>query len=811
MKALLNEKALLFLLLSTACGSVAMAQNDTSILQSLARKINLYGASHKFSTLFVHYDKNVYTNNENVWFTGYIVRHTSSMDRHNTLSVALVRDDDRSILAEGKFVMSKGLSFGNIFLPDSLPTGNYTFIAYTNVLRGNEPDDVFVQPVAIKTSKQPAFIATLKITDSLAANKDSIKVTLRAYTKDITLVKEAPVQFQIGDSLHVLMSGRLKTDKFGEAKVSIPIKQITASNNILRTQIKYGNETRNLNLRLPVYKNDPVVNFYPEGGNLITNLPCSVGWEVKDQEGEPLMVNAVLYKDSVEVINIGTDHFGFGKFLFVPQKGAVYSVKLLNRPTNNSYKLPAALTTGATITVSDALATDTLVVQLKNTNNNNKWLLLLHNYRETFLEASVDVMGSRNIKIPLTTVPKGLTTFTLLDENGKAWCERMFFAHYDRKAAMEISTSKQQYKTREKVEVTLKLNNADSLKRGIASVAVVQENRVDVRKTNDIESYAYLKSELGSIPFKTRLLGSEANDKHFLEKLLLIKGWRRYTWVDMIKSNGTDTLPLTSVTTKGTVAFRGKRLDKPVELGAFNNHSINILPTDSSGNFAIPFEQLVLSPDNEIKLFVSNNKQDQYSISVSDPYATINRKLARRMDFQNFDTRATDQNSQVTLIAANERANILVDVKVTTKKDNSIYGVGANACGDWVCQYNILNCINHPIGRPPVAGQMYWQNGMRIVYSGCNSAKDARQYIVGIQGIYTNKEFYVSDYSKFNPPDPEYLSTLYWNYSLLTDEKGEATISFYTSDIAGRFKIIAQGLTNDDAFYGDVTFSVVKE
>ena len=787
-----------------------MAQKDTGILQSIVQKVSRYGAEKKSSRLFVHYDKNVYTNNENVWFTAYLVSNSLLIDHPNTLSVALIRNDDRSILAQERFLISKGLSFGNIFLPDSLPAGHYTFIACTNVLKGEEPYDVFVQPVTIKAVKESSLIATLKITDSLSSANDSIKVTLRAYTKDITLAKEAPVQFQVGDSLHLLMSGKTKTDKFGEAKISIAAKQITASNNILKAQVKYGKETRNLNLRLPVYQKEPQVNFYPEGGNLVNNLLCSVGWEVRDQEGEPLMVNAVLYKDGQLSQAINTNNFGMGKFMFVPEEGSVYSVRLSNINTGNAYALPAALSTGATINIKNALATDTLVVQLKNATGNSKWMLLLHNYRETFLEATLEVKGSKTIKVPLNTVPKGLTTFTLFDETGKPWCERMFFAHFDRKVTIDISPDKPQYKARDKVEVKFRLTNKQGQVRGITSIAVVQDNRVDVRKANDIESYSYLKSELNAIPFKTRLLGNEETDKDFLEKVVLIKGWRRYTWVDVLRS--TDTLPVTSVATQGTVNFRKKKLDKPVELGTLNGRSVNILQTDSSGRFVIPFEQLVLLPDNEIKLFVANKKQDQYAIAIPDPYVSINKQLARKLPFQNFEFKAANQHSHITLIPANERAQTLMEVKVTAKKDNSIYGAGANECGDWVCQYNILNCRNHPYGRWPVLGQVYsGPGGGRVVYQGCGSGKDARQYIVSVKGIYTNKEFYVADYSKFNPPDGDFLSTLYWNYSLLTNEKGEATISFYTSDIVGRFKIIAQGVTEDDVFYGEATFNVIKE
>jgi hypothetical protein len=80
------------------------------------------GLQKRSSTLFVHFDKNIYSNSESVWFTAYITK-TNTINLHHTLAVALVRNDDRSVLAAGKYVMEKEMAFGNLFLPDSLPTG----------------------------------------------------------------------------------------------------------------------------------------------------------------------------------------------------------------------------------------------------------------------------------------------------------------------------------------------------------------------------------------------------------------------------------------------------------------------------------------------------------------------------------------------------------------------------------------------------------------------------------------------------------------------------------------------------------------
>jgi hypothetical protein len=44
---------------------------------------------------------------------------------------------------------------------------------------------------------------------------------------------------------------------------------------------------------------------------------------------------------------------------------------------------------------------------------------------------------------------------------------------------------------------------------------------------------------------------------------------------------------------------------------------------------------------------------------------------------------------------------------------------------------------------------------------------------------------------------PDYRNTLYWNPSLSTDEKGNAGVTFYTSDEKGKYLITIDGISQD--------------
>ncbi|RZL39131.1 MAG: hypothetical protein EOO96_01380 [Pedobacter sp.] len=159
----------------------------------------------------------------------------------------------------------------------------------------------------------------------------------------------------------------------------------------------------------------------------------------------------------------------------------------------------------------------------------------------------------------------------------------------------------------------------------------------------------------------------------------------------------------------------------------------------------------------------------------------------------------------------NEKAIRLNEVIIKSTKDNSFNytgEIGKNACGDYVCLNDILNCRNHanePNNTKPVKGKTY----KYITYQGCilEEQNQASHYIE-FTGVRHAKEFYLDDYK--DPMEPAFFSTIYWNYATILEAKKETELSFYTSDITGRFKVVVQGATLNDVVYAEKYFDVKK-
>jgi len=77
-----------------------------------------------------------------------------------------------------------------------------------------------------------------------------------------------------------------------------------------------------------------------------------------------------------------------------------------------------------------------------------------------------------------------------------------------------------------------------------------------------------------------------------------------------------------------------------------------------------------------------------------------------------------------------------------------------------------------------------------------------------IKAYYVRREFYEPKYDNadlLNDPSPDYRNTLLWKPMIVTDEKGEAALEFYCSDINTRFAGNIEGL-NGEGLLGTHSF-----
>ncbi|MEH3114276.1 hypothetical protein [Pedobacter terrae] len=800
-------KPWLIIFLSVLFGVSARAQNHQ--LDSVATNLNSYGSNNLRSSLFVHFDKNIYTNSEQVWFTGYLLKSVLPLDNHHTLYISLVNSIDSTVVLQERFLIQDGFSFGNFNLPDSLLSGAYHFVVNTNIQANGKIEAMFIQPVSIISNTINTMVPHFSlIKKGIHASAEG--VLLKVLTSDHHFVENADIAYAFGKS-KVISHGHTKTNNIGEAVIPYPTAKIDSTNNILSVAIKKNKDKRHIKYDLPspeisIYK----VNFYPEGGYLVNGLPSRVGFEVRDLKNSPVQLKAYLFENNLAIDSFSTDLTGLGIFKILPRVGNKYALRLISSNGQNQYELPDILKRGLVMTAADAVVDHDLRISLLATHD-TKIYAVIHNGNEISLQSELGLGGglSQKLRFNLDSVKPGLNKITILDAEFKPLAERLFFAHHDQLVNLNLKTDKDFYKKRDSVKLTLDYHRKglDSIN-GFVSISCAQSNRFSSVNNKNIVDYVFLEKELVTLPYDFSSV--KIKDKAYLNKVFLIKGWRGYQWQ---QTSNNDSIVFSSSEVKGWVSKGKSAIKSPMELHTIAKTNINSFSTDSSGKFTIPFSNLIVDDKSDVWLSMNTRNPAIFSIKIDDPLAQIKSQL-QQTAFGNPDKPVSGmiQDAAVKISAGIN----LKEVIIAKEKDNFNTGVFSNQprvnrCGDYVCMYNVLNCVNHAGesgNRPAKPNERYRdQDGNQVTYFGCQ-LKEIDANISIIKGIQMPKKFYKRDVS--NMDEPINATTIYWDQQVALSNTGKTSVCFTTGDLTGVFKIVAQGVTNNGPIYDEMLISVVN-
>ncbi|KQM69482.1 hypothetical protein ASE74_05705 [Pedobacter sp. Leaf216] len=794
-----------YILLFLAFVFFVKAKAQDRKLDSIALNLDRYASKTATSELFVHFDKNVYTNNDQVWFTGYLLKTITGIDGYHTLYLSLINNQDSSIVIQQKFLIDKGFALGALTLPDSLPSGAYRFVANTNIKINNQPDGAFIQPITIKSTTVNALTANLSIFKAYDEETKNGTALLKVLSSDNRFVEGAEVKYQIGGDKERLQTGVAKSSVIGELMISYPAQKITSANNLLTVRVKKGKEVRYVKLALPIRTQTSYnVQFYPEGGYLVDHLTSNVGFEIKDADGSVIQTNAVLYENDLAIDTIQTSSIGIGSFSICPQLPNRYSVKLLAKDQAEvKFNLPTPLQNGVVLSAGSAIANGYFRVQLES-NSNTKVHVLVHNFSSVLLHTELNLTTNKiqSIKFKLDSVPIGLHTVTVLDANYRPIAERIFFAHYDQLNQTELFTDKNEYNTRDQVNLKLNVLKDNKPVAAVVSVACVQYNRISGSNNQNIIDYFYLGQYLNKLP--NHPMGIKYVDQKYLNDVLLVKTWSRYKWPQSVVAETEKNKIISSLDYSGSITRKKKLLESPMGLSTIAGENLYFLNTDSAGQFSIPFTNLITAtPKVPVWLSMATSKYDQYDLKIKEPQDEL-KKYLMQQNFEPLTTKSAILNEDTQSITSVAGISLKEVVIKKTRDDRTDFAKNAfaNGCGDYVCRYNILNCPNHNgdlENTSPVKGKAYANGrGGTTVYQGCTD-QQSKPNITILKGINLPKEFYVADINNKN--EPINFATVYWNYQLLVN--GEIPITFNTGDLTGQFKIVVQGVTDGGVVYGE--------
>ncbi|WP_046759163.1 MG2 domain-containing protein [Kordia jejudonensis] len=799
---------------------------DKTANERLVIQHELTASKQLKENIYIHTDKDIYEPGEDLWFKAYIL-NANDLNislQTNMIFVELRKQGEEDVITKEIYTSSTGFASGHLFLADILKDGTYHLVVHTkNTVESASETILASKQIEIRESIIPKILIDSEFHKKSYDRTEEVHLEVAIFSRSRVPYAEASIIAEIFSTDKKIGRIKAKTNAQGEAKLIFPVKK-TANAEYIQLRVRYKDETVTYNVEIP-FQNPAAIQFglFPEGGNLIENLPNTVAFKAVDHHGKPLNVEGALYEDGKKVRSIKATHFGMGKFSFVPKSEKKYTVQLSNPVLDSIFELPNIRNSGIKLQVNRSNQKHILfdITKTKDVSLKNVYIRA-QNRGTIYWMATASLTKDRiRFKIPLEKLPQGITEVTIFNERFQPLAERLVYANLDQKLQVTLEEiSKSNYRQKDKVNMRFSVKD----KFGNPAVGHFSLSVFDHLYANKDNHYSmlphyYLFSELKGHVYNASYYFDEKNKnrEEKLDLLLLTQGWRAYNWNPQYFSKN----PVATFSTdiKGQVFEKSENRTlknaKNVQINVMLSDILTQIEGDLGGNFVLPVTFLRLGRGE--KIIVSPQDSEKYTLEVYLPFDELLKRskdktlLFPQSDYQVGEKR---QSSYDPSFSFNE-TNYLEEVKLTTyKKRKKNRGSKSNfyagfVSGDYVCyEYEILNCTNHPAGTRPIDGKYYLRNdGTRVRYVAPYKAKDdIEQNFLLVKGMYPEKEFYNPSYDKAEDKlFPDNRKTLFWSPNLVSDRNGEINVTFFTSDVQTTFLGELQG-TNGNGLLGATSF-----
>lgn len=748
----MNKKHIdiIILLLAISVPAALFGQGPHRTIDSLANALEALGKNNVGTSIYIRTDKNVYETGEDLWLKGYSVdlKDLLLSFHDHSLYVQLVQEQTDSVVWEEVYPIKQGVASGHIYLDNALKEGTYWLCAYSSS--------------SVRT-KKAQFLDARRV--------------------------------RIIDNLKQLEG---KKEQHGHNNQNIPLE----------------------------------FKLFPESGILLAGVRNRIAFKASSKNGLPVEVSGRVFENEKEISNFKSLHNGMGSFYINPVSGRNYTVRL-DSHQGEIHPFPTIKEAGMTLSLLENMD-DTLSLKIYNTEKNpQSFYVQVQTRGIPSVIASGEVKDSLTVKLPLIDVPYGISEVMLLNSSAVPVAERLVNIKPGKTITITAEISKGQANRRDRIGI--KINAKDQ--NGVPIVAqlgatVYDGIYHDPSDGMDIQTHYLISNQVrGKIHNPGYYFDAANHDRHAaMDLLLMTQGWRSYKWSqEALKEMKPYDEPIIADTISGVLLSKKQKNNEKLQeaLIMFNaQQSVSQLVEVKGGNtFQVSAENMQIGKDIYIKHFGQPN---DYEITVTDPFQKLNDNKLWKMIRYPYSAEVQNKDKDSIKLDLTGRSIRLEEVVISAKKENVFRDkyIGSldslakyqnntdRAHGSW------LNCPAGDGDELPIEGKTYivWTgpnppsshpfafnstNTKRIVYRYPKYTEEELMKMFGIartKGYYPEKVFYEPDYQMEQNSSPDFRNTLLWEPNIITDENGEATIEFYTSDINSNFLGIIEGIGIDGSF-----------
>jgi TonB-dependent SusC/RagA subfamily outer membrane receptor len=626
MKLKLIFPLLLLTLLVAALGYKA----DDDPFNALLKKLETYNEKYPQEKVHLHLDKPYYAIGDNIWFKAYVLNaQTSKLSTiSSVLYVELINEKD-SLKKQIKLPLVSGVTWGDFKLPDSLTEGNYRIRAYTQWMRNAGTDFFFDKTIKIGNSWVNNVFTSTAYTYSKQNLSEQVNAVVRFTDKDGKAYANSDLNYEVVLNFRSIAKGKAVTNDQGVANINFVNSQpsLYKSGKIITTLVLPDKKKVIKQIPIKATSNAVDVQFFPESGNLVENLPCKVAVKAVNASGLGEDIEGVIVDNTgLEVYKFSTTHLGMGSLFLNPQPGKTYTAKIKFKDgSERTFNMPRVSPSGYLLAVTqngeNVVAKILLTSDLTGTGELK--VVAQNNGNVYFVSRAIPSKQIITTNIPKKDLPTGIIQFTVFSAANMPICERLIFVNNStNKIDLKVNSAKQSYAKREKVELDLGAVIDDKPVEGTFSVAVTNTASVtpDEENESNIFTSLLLTSDIMGYVEKPNyyFLKDDAKTQQDLDNLMLTQGWRRILWKNVIGNLPPNIRFEPEKTSKisGTVTTYGGKPSPNSKVSLFSSSGglfATDTVTDAQGRFS--FDDLVFNDSTKF-IVQARNAKNKKSVDI---------------------------------------------------------------------------------------------------------------------------------------------------------------------------------------------------
>ncbi len=506
---------------------------------SLEHNIEVLANATDAEKIYLQLSGTAFNTSETIWFKAIVtdVLYHIPTTKSGVLHVELIDPLDNRIVDKNLLKISGGISNGFFQLHSSYREGKYIIRAYTEWNKNFGSDFINAIPINIyrlqssDTKLNP--IRDIVFKKDLTANTLSLSSTIAVQELDSLDNGDAKLHIYWKDNKDSLLIKRKKkkTNTLVAHEIPLDVSVIT-----------YRLQTKNEVFTKSIVLDDEYgsLQFFPEGGSLVTGLQSVVGFKYLNYKGKGVKIKGwIENSNSTKIADFNSNVLGMGKVVLTPKTEQSYYGVLTTKNGNTfKYELPKAKQKGQVLSLINKGPNRELRIWNKEKNTDSLFVKLFHRGKNLFFLKARFSNGMFSHTIQPEILPHGVIGMTVFDKNYNPIAERHFF-NKPNKENLDIilETDKDRYAARDSVQVFLSTKLQEQATQASVSIMAVDSSYFHGTNINQstILSYFLLQSDVKGTIEKPSYYFKNKENLNELDNLMLTQGWTNYKYKEKKK------------------------------------------------------------------------------------------------------------------------------------------------------------------------------------------------------------------------------------------------------------------------------------